>query len=338
MWQPLWPDRTAEDVPIGHITNGVHVASWMAAPMRELMDRHLGANWVERAPDPRTWEAVEEIPDEEIWAVRNQLRRTCVDFVRQRAIADHLGRAERLASIENWTEPLSAEILTVGFARRLASYKRIHLLPHGDPQRFRTLLQGDPPVQWLTAGKAHPLDDEAKELLRRSAASLTAPDDSVRRRVAYVEDYDFSVAALLVAGCDLWTNAPRPPLEACGTSGMKAVLNGALNLSVLDGWWAEAFDGENGWAVPADPADSEAARDKRDGDLVLDLFEREIIPLFYERDAAGIPRGWIRRIKRSLRTNGPRFCTARMLDEYVATVYASSSGSTSRSTAGRRSR
>jgi starch phosphorylase len=321
MWHPLWPDRAVEEVPIRHVTNGVHLPTWMAAPMRELMDRYLGADWMERAADPRTWEAVEDIPEEEIWTVRNQMRRTCVDFVRERIIADRLGRADGLAVIESWTEPLSAAILTVGFARRLASYKRIDLLPHGDPQRFRAHLQGDPPVQWLTAGKAHPLDDEAKGLLQRSATSLGVQGDSARQRIAYVEDYDFAVATRLVAGCDVWANAPRPPLEACGTSGMKAVLNGALNLSVLDGWWAEAFDGSNGWAVPADPAQNEAARDDRDRHIVLDLFEREIMPLFYDRDAAGIPRGWVRRIKRSLRTNGPRFCTARMLDEYVGGVY-----------------
>jgi len=322
MWQQVWPDRIAEQVPIGHVTNGVHLPTWMAAPMRALMDRYLGVDWVHRAADPRTWDAVEEIPDEELWAVRNQMRRTCVEFVRERTMLGHLGRAEPLAAIQSWTRPLSAEFLTVGFARRLAAYKRIHLLPHGDPQRFRTLLQGEPPVQWLAAGKAHPLDDEAKGLLQRTAAAtLGAYDDEVRRRVVYVEDYDFAVATRLVAGCDLWTNAPRPPLEACGTSGMKAVLNGALNLSVLDGWWAEAYEGANGWAIPADPAENEAARDDRDRHLVLDLLEREVVPLFYDRDASGLPRGWVRRIKRSLRTNGPRFCTARMLDDYVGEVY-----------------
>jgi starch phosphorylase len=322
MWHSVWPGRTVEEVPIGHVTNGVHLPTWMAAPMRALMDRYLGADWVERAADPRTWETVEDIPDEEIWTVRNLMRRTCVDYVRDRTFVDRLGRAESLDSIAGWTEPLSADALTVGFARRLAAYKRIHLLPHSDPERFRALLQRDPPVQWLIAGKAHPRDDEAKELLRRSAASVGVQDDGVRLRIAYVEDYDFAMATRLVAGCDIWTNAPRPPLEACGTSGMKAVLNGALNLSVLDGWWAEAFDGSNGWAVPADPAEDEAARDERDRLIVLDLFEREIVPLFYDRDAAGIPRGWVRRIKRSLRTNGPRFCMTRMLDEYAGTVYA----------------
>ncbi|HME69812.1 MAG TPA: alpha-glucan family phosphorylase, partial [Myxococcota bacterium] len=321
MWHEVWPDRAVEEVPIGHVTNGVHLPTWMAAPMRELMDRYLGDGWTERAADPRTWDPVDDIPDEELWAVRKRMRKLCVDYVRERSIAGHLGRAERLASIASWTQPLSPDILTVGFARRLASYKRLHLLPHGDPARFRRLLQGDPPVQWLLAGKAHPLDDEAKAILQRTNA-LLGRDDDVRQRLAYVEDYDLAVATRLVAGCDVWTNAPRPPLEACGTSGMKAMLNGALNLSVLDGWWAEAYDGSNGWAIPADPTENEAAHDDRDRHITLDLFEREILPLFYDRDADGVPRGWMRRVKRSLRTNGPRFCTSRMLRDYVAEVYA----------------
>ncbi len=321
MWQGVWPGRAAPEVPIGHITNGVHLPTWMAAPMRELMDRYLGEGWTERAADPRTWEPVDDIPDGELWAVRNRMRRLCVEYIREHFVADLLGRAQGLASIASWTQPLSPDTLTVGFARRLASYKRIHLLPHGDPTRFRELLTGKPPVQWLVAGKAHPLDDEAKALLQRTNAALGS-DDEVRRHVAYVEDYDLAVATRLVAGCDVWTNVPRPPLEACGTSGMKAMLNGALNASVLDGWWAEAYDGANGWALPADPAESEAARDDRDRHIALDLFEREILPAFYHRDADGIPRRWMRMVKCSLRTNGPRFCTARMLRDYAGEVYA----------------
>ncbi|MDJ0866357.1 MAG: alpha-glucan family phosphorylase [Myxococcota bacterium] len=321
MWRGVWPERAVEEVPIRHITNGVHLPTWMAAPMRSLMDRYLGEGWTERAEDPQTWEPVDEIPDAELWAVRNRMRRLCVEYVRERVVADFLGRAVPLGSIESWTEPLSPDILTVGFARRLAAYKRLHLLPHGDPTRFRGLLLGDPPTQWLGAGKAHPLDDEAKSLLQHTDAVLGG-DDAVRRRVAYVEDYDLAVATRLVAGCDLWVTLPRPPLEASGTSGMKAMLNGALSLGVLDGWWAEAWDGSNGWAIPADPAESEAARDDRDRHLVLDLFEREILPLFHDRDADGVPRGWMRMVKRSLRTNGPRFCTARMLRDYAAEVYA----------------
>ncbi|MEJ2532271.1 MAG: alpha-glucan family phosphorylase [Halioglobus sp.] len=320
MWQPVWPGRRTEEVPIGHITNGVHLPTWMAAPMRRLMDKYMGDDWIERAADPVTWEAVEAIPDRELWAVRNEMRALTVHYVRKRNVDFLLNAGRTRANIEDWAEPLSPDTLTVGSARRLATYKRIHLLPHGDPRRFRELLLGDPPVQWLVAGKAHPLDGEAKQLLQRTSDILG--DDEVRRHVVYIEDYDMAVATRLVAGCDVWINVPRPPMEACGTSGMKAVFNGVLNLSVLDGWWDEAYNGENGWAISAEPAENEAARDDRDRHRVLDLFEREVLPLFYDRDDEGVPRGWVRMLKNSLRSNGPRFCTSHMLQNYIDQVYS----------------
>jgi starch phosphorylase len=292
----------------------------MAAPMQALMDRYLGEGWMARAQYPRTWDAIDDIPDRELWAVRNHMRQRSVEYVRERNIASHLSNGQPLASIQNWTQPLSPDILTVGFARRLATYKRIHLLPHDDPTRFRKLLLGDTPWQMMLAGKAHPLDDVAKESLQHASAML-GTDDGVRQRVAYLDDYNVAVATRLVAGCDVWVNLPRPPLEACGTSGMKAMFNGALNLSVLDGWWAEAYDGSNGWAITADPAENEAVRDDRDRHLTLDLLEYKILPLFYDRDADGVPRGWVRMIKNSLRSNGPRYCTGRMLRDYVNEVY-----------------
>ena len=320
MWQAVWPGHRTEEVPIGHITNGVHLPTWMAAPMRRLMDKYMGEDWIERAADPVTWEAVEAIPDRELWAVRNEMRTLTVNYVRKRNVDFLLNAGRTRANIEDWAEPLSPDTLTVGSARRLATYKRIHLLPHGDPRRFREQLLGDPPVQWLVAGKAHPLDGEAKQLLQRTSEILG--DDEVRRHVVYIEDYDMAVATRLVAGCDVWINVPRPPMEACGTSGMKAVFNGVLNLSVLDGWWDEAYNGENGWAVSAEPAENEAARDDRDRHRVLDLFEREVLPLFYDRDEEGVPRGWVRMLKNSLRSNGPRFCTSRMLQNYIDQVYS----------------
>ena len=320
MWRPLWPDRPVEQVPIRHITNGVHLPTWMAAPMQELLNRYLGEGWMARAQYPRTWDAIDDIPDRELWAVRNHMRQLSVEYVRKRNIASHLSNGQPLASVEKWTQLLSPDILTMGFARRLATYKRIHLWPHDDPTRFRKLLLGDTPWQMLLAGKAHPLDDVAKESLQHASAML-GTDDGVRQRVAYLDDYNVAVATRLVAGCDVWLNSPRPPLEACGTSGMKAMFNGALNLSVLDGWWAEAYDGSNGWAITADPAENEAARDDRDRHLTLDLLEYKIMPLFYDRDADGVPRGWVRMIKNSLRSNGPRYCTGRMLRDYVNEVY-----------------
>ena len=239
-------------------------------------------------------------------------------------MVDALRRSEVLSQIETMGGGyLSPDVLTLGFARRLASYKRLDLLTR-EPGRFLGLVRSQHPVQLVVAGKAHPRDDEAKRLLvdagRRSGATGTRIEE-VMRRLAFVEDYDMAVAQQLVAGCDVWLNMPRPPLEASGTSGMKAMLNGALNVSVLDGWWAEAFDGSNGWAITADPAENEEARDARDARLYFDLLEGEVLPLFYERDAEGIPRGWIRRIKASLMTHGPRYCATRMLDDYVRGVY-----------------
>ncbi|MGI9591452.1 MAG: alpha-glucan family phosphorylase [Myxococcota bacterium] len=321
MWHALWPGRAVEEVPIGHVTNGVHVPTWMAPPMRELLDRHLGAGWLARAADPQTWEGVAEIPDAELWGARNAMRSEALRFVRERGVVDALRRSEALSQVETVGGGyLSPDVLTLGFARRLASYKRLDLLSR-EAGRFIALGH---PVQLVVAGKAHPRDDEAKRLLvdagRRSGAT-GARIEEVMRHLAFVEDYDMAVARQLVAGCDVWLNMPRPPLEASGTSGMKAMLNGGLNLSVLDGWWAEAFDGANGWAITADPAENEEARDGRDARLYFDLLEGEVLPLFYERDAEGIPRGWIRRIKASLMTNGPRYCATRMLDDYVRSVY-----------------
>jgi starch phosphorylase len=317
MWRTLWPDRVVEEVPIGHITNGVHLPTWMAPPMRDLLDRYLGPDWVERAADPATWDAVEEIPDGEIWSVRNTMRRHCIKYVSERVATDFLGRAQSTALIETWTGGLSPDRLTVGFARRLAAYKRIDLLPLRTDAFRRLLASG---VQFLVAGKAHPRDRDAKSRFQRIAAAMGA--EEAHKRVAFVEDYDVAVTTRMVAGCDIWLNLPRPPLEASGTSGMKAMLNGGLNVSVLDGWWAEAFDGSNGWGLPADPAVNERARDDRDAARVFDLFAQEVLPLFHDRDATGIPRGWIQRIKHSLRTNGPRYCMARVLDDYARKVYA----------------
>ena len=320
MWHKLWPDRAEDEVPIKHVTNGAHLPTWMAAPMQELLNRYLGRGWMDRAQDPRTWNSVEDIPDSELWAVRNQMRQTVVEYVRQRDIAFYHSNGSPLESVRNWTTPLSADVLTVGFARRLATYKRIHLLPHDDPTRFRKLLLGEPPWQMLLAGKAHPLDNVAKDSLRQTYIAAGG-DDALRQRVSYLEDYNISVATRLVAGCDIWVNLPRPPLEACGTSGMKAMFNGSLNLSVLDGWWAEAYDGSNGWAITAEPAESDAAHDDRDRHLTLDLLEREVLPLFYKRDDDGVPRGWVRMIKNSLRSNGPLYCATRMLESYIHGVY-----------------
>jgi starch phosphorylase len=319
MWRPLWPGVVAEQVPIGHVTNGVHVPTWMAAPMRELLDRHLGPGWIERAADPATWAAVEAIPDEELWAVRNELRRDCIEFARHRSMVDRLGRAESLRYVEAAARCFDPEALTVGFARRIATYKRLHLLVARGEEAI-DLLRGERPMQLLLAGKAHPQDEGAKRLLQGVFESKRR--EVVGERVAFLEDYGMAIAARLVAGCDLWVNLPRPPREACGTSGMKSVLNGGLQLSVLDGWWWEAHDAEAGWALPGDVMASASEQDDRDARLLLELLRKEVMPLFYARDASGIPHGWVRRVKASLRLHGPRVCARRMVAEYASRFYA----------------
>lgn len=319
MWRPLWPGVVAEQVPIGHVTNGVHVPTWMAAPMRELLDRYLEAGWIERAADPATWAAVDAIPDEELWAVRNALRRECIEFARHRSMVDRLGRAESLRYVEAAARCFDPEALTVGFARRIATYKRLHLLVARGEEAI-DLLSGERPMQLLLAGKAHPQDEGAKRLLQGVFESKRR--EVVGERVAFLEDYGMAIAARLVAGCDLWVNLPRPPREACGTSGMKSVLNGGLQLSVLDGWWWEAHDAEAGWALPGDVMASASEQDDRDARLLLELLRKEVMPLFYARDASGIPRGWVRRMKASLRLHGPRVCARRMIADYATRFYA----------------
>jgi starch phosphorylase len=317
MWQVLWPGRSAAVVPIQHVTNGVHLKTWMAPAMRELLDQYLGAGWEEAAADPATWAAVDRIPDEELWAVLCRLREEVVAFACERSVINRLIRGEALDYAEAAARLLDPNVLTIGFARRVATYKRLYLLA-SNLDRLRKLLYAPQPIQILIAGTAHPADEEAKRSVQRLFAARNQP--GAGSRVVYLDDYDLSIARRLVQGCDVWVNVPRPPMEASGTSGMKSVLNGGLQLSVLDGWWAEAYDGTNGWAIPAAEGLDPAEQDARDAAAYYDLLEYEVIPLFYDRDASGIPRGWVQRIKASMRTNGPRFNAARMVGEYLARI------------------
>jgi starch phosphorylase len=318
MWRPLFRKESDDEVPIGSVTNGVHVGTWMASPMRELLDRFLGAGWEQRCHEPDTWAKLDDIPDAALWAVRCRLRADVVHHVRDRATSDRLARGEPGDYVERASRAFDPERLTIGFARRLATYKRMYLLSRDLPRALR-LLGGERPVQILLAGKAHPSDDGAKRVVQQLFAAKGAPH--VGDRIAYLHDYDMEIARHLVAGCDVWVNLPRPPLEASGTSGMKAALNGSLNLSILDGWWGEAYDGTNGWAIDGDVDGHHDSQDDRDAAALLDLIEQEIAPLFYERDADGVPRGWMKRVKSSLRTVGLRFSADRMLRDYVMQVY-----------------
>ena len=319
MWQPLFPDRSVDAVPIGHVTNGVHVPTWMSAPMRELLDRHLSPGWLQRQADPETWAPLAQVPDEEIWKLRSLLRADFVEHVRDRSVATRLARSEQREMVAAAERGFSPEALTIGFARRLATYKRLYLLTM-EPQRVAELVSSmERPLQLILAGKAHPDDEEGKRSAQALFSFKLLPEAD--ERVAFLDNYDLGIAARLVAGCDLWVNLPRPPLEASGTSGMKVVLNGGLNLSVLDGWWAEASDGENGWAIAGDTVYDPGVQDTRDAAAFYDLLQHDVAPLFYDRGEDGIPHAWVRRIKRSLITNGPRYSAARMVRGYVDDVY-----------------
>jgi starch phosphorylase len=319
MWQGLWPDRELDQVPIGHVTNGVHVPTWMGTHMRELLDRHLGPDWNQRPTDPATWAPVDDIPAAELWAVRERQRAELVGFVRQRSVADRLSRGDLRGYVDAAARAFEPGVLTLGFARRVATYKRLDLLIR-DPEWTMQLLGGDRPVQVVLAGKAHPRDEEAKRALQSLFGLKGA--QIIGERVVFLDDYDLNSAAWLVRGCDVWLNLPRPPLEASGTSGMKSAFNGGLQLSVLDGWWAEAYDGENGWAISGDMDNDAQAQDARDAAALHELLGGEVLDTFYTRDEDGLPRGWIDRVRRSLKTLGPQFAATRMLEQYLAGPYA----------------
>jgi starch phosphorylase len=321
IWRPLFATAEAIDVPITHVTNGAHLATFTSAPLRRLYERHLGEQWLRLPADAAAWEPVQAIPNEELWAARQEARAALVDYVRAKSQQDRLQRGEQIEYVRAVAHALRPDALTLGFARRVATYKRLHLLLH-DPGRLRRLLTGDPPVQLLIAGKAHPNDVGGKETLQR-VYRLKRDWDDVAERMIFVEDYDLDVSRQLVAGCDVWVNLPRKPMEASGTSGMKAAFNGVLQLSILDGWWAEAYDGSNGWAIPGDEDGDESATDARDANRFYDLLEREVIPLFNQRDAHGLPHAWCNRVKQSIMTCAPLFNTTRMLNDYVERIYAS---------------
>ena len=323
MWQPMFPGAGEEDVPITHVTNGAHLPTFLSAPFRALYDRYLGEGWERHAADPRTWEPVQSIPDAELWHARCAAREQLIGYVRRKSELDRLQRGESIEYVRGAATTLDAGALTLGFARRLALYKRVYLLSHDD-ERTTRLLTGDPPVQLVVAGKAHPRDEDGKNALR-DVFALKRRSSELAKRLIVLEDYDLSVARELVAGCDVWVNLPRRPMEASGTSGMKATFNGALQLSVLDGWWAEAFDGVNGWAISPDESLGPDAADTHDAEAFYDLLEHEVIPLFYDRGPDGVPHGWCAMVKAALVSCAPRFTAARMLDEYLERVYGSGS-------------
>lgn len=316
MWQHLWMQLPEESVPIDHITNGVHLPTWIDSKMSSLFGRYLGSSWLDDHDNPFVWGLIDEIPDEEMWRIHRLEKMIMIACIQERA---------RLRWIEDRADPeimmasgimLDPNALTIGFARRFASYKRAGLLLH-DAERLRGILNNRRrPVQIIFAGKAHPSDNSGKLLIQQ--VFNAARDPSFGGRIAFIEDYDEEIAQYLVHGVDIWLNNPLPPFEASGTSGMKAMINGIPQLSVLDGWWIEGFNGKNGWAFDGDGHDNS---DARDAEELYGILEREIVPLFYDKDEAGIPHAWVKVMKESIKSTAPAFSSRRMVKEYALKFY-----------------
>jgi starch phosphorylase len=322
MWQEVWPQVPVDEVPILGITNGIHPRSWISHDMADLFDRYLGPRWIERPADQTVWQQVTRIPDEELWRTHERRRERLVAFARNRLRAQLEKRGSSPSEISQAEEVLNPEALTIGFARRFATYKRGTLLFRDLERLARIVGDKDRPVQLIFAGKAHPRDNPGKELIRQIIHHARLPE--FRNRIVFVEDYDMVVARYLVQGVDLWLNTPRRPHEASGTSGMKATANGALNLSILDGWWDEGYTPETGWAIGHGEEYREDQFDYQDSvesNAIYDLLEKEIAPLFYERGRDGLPRGWIAKMKAAMRDHAAVFNTNRMVREYTERCY-----------------
>jgi starch phosphorylase len=321
IWHFLWPDiEDEDDVPITYVTNGVHTPTWMARRLRILFDKYLGEGWLDRLDDPETWVKVDSIPDTELWVVRKHLKRKMVlyvgDRVRTRWMEGDLHPVQTIAS----GAMLDPNALTIGFARRFATYKRAGLVFSDLNRLIEIINRPNRPVQIIFSGKAHPADEPGKMLIQEVYRVVKKAENG--GRLVFLEDYDMNLARYLVQGVDVWMNTPRRPNEASGTSGMKAALNGALNFSVLDGWWREAFNGSNGWAIGDDVDPGTEVLDEADAESLYDTLENKIIPLYYtERGGEDIPHKWVAMIKESLRTVTPQFSTRRMLKEYVDRLY-----------------
>jgi starch phosphorylase len=324
-WQVLWPHHREDEVPVGHITNGVHVRTWLATAMQELYTQHIGADWRNHLNDPDMWARINNVHDAELWETHRTLKADLVHFIR-RVVAEQRRRAgyaeEMVRKAETAFDP---DALTIGFARRFATYKRASMIFSDLGRITRLLTSADRPVQLVFAGKAHPADRPGQELLRRVHEATMAPE--LAGRVIFIEDYDINVGRHLVQGVDVWLNNPRRPQEASGTSGQKVLLNGGLNFSILDGWWAEAYDGLNGFAIGDGTTHvSVEEQDRRDAASLYHTLENEVIPLYYDRDEHGVPRGWVARMKRAIQTLGWRFNTDRMVTDYTRECYLPAAG------------
>ncbi|MBA2769348.1 MAG: alpha-glucan family phosphorylase [Sporichthyaceae bacterium] len=321
MFAKLWPGFDEPEVPIGYITNGVHAPTWVAPEVFDLGEREAGGQSTDDSTDVSRWEAIHRLSDGDLWAVRGVLRARLVEDARRRVRRSWVQRGASGAELRWVDQVLDPEVLTVGFARRVPSYKRLTLMLR-DPQRLTALLlHPERPIQLVIAGKAHPADDGGKKLIQELVRFADRHD--VRHRILFLPNYDIEMAQSLYPGCDVWLNNPLRPLEACGTSGMKAALNGCLNLSVLDGWWDEMYDGHNGWAIPtADGVTDPDRRDDLEARALYDLLENTVAQLFYDRDSDGHPARWIQMVRHTLQTLGPKVSATRMVRDYVLGLYA----------------
>ena len=318
MWAPLWPEPPEQEIPIDYVTNGIHVPTWIEPKMELLLNKYLGPDWLADHDNPLVWELIEEISDKELWQTHYWLKIKLIDIVREQARRRWAVEGTNASTVLGGGTFLDPSVLTLGFARRFATYKRAALILY-DIERLKRLLN-DPwrPIQIIFAGKAHPADDPGKRLLQRIFQAAANP--LMGGRIAFLEDYGEQFAQYMVHGVDVWLNNPVPPMEASGTSGMKAALNGVPHLSILDGWWLEGFNGKNGWTFGQEQ--SEEDRDRADAAALYELLEKEVIPLYYRSSEDGIPRDWVRIMKDSIKSNGAAFSTRRMIKEYINKFYA----------------
>ncbi|WP_027184030.1 alpha-glucan family phosphorylase [Desulfovibrio inopinatus] len=322
MWKRVWPQYPVEDVPIGAITNGIHVPTWVAPDLAALYDRYMGANWREDPDCTRVFNQVPAISDAELWRTHERLRERLVDYARYRLREQLLSRGANRKELEAAEDVLDPQALTIGFARRFATYKRANMLLQDQERLLKIMADAERPIQFIFAGKAHPADNEGKKIIQQLVQLFKTPE--CRYKMVFLEDYDMELASYMYQGCDVWLNNPRRPLEACGTSGMKAMCNGVLNLSVLDGWWAEACTPDNayGWGIGrGEEYDDTAYQDFVESQTLYNLLENEVIPTFYKRSHGGLPRDWVKKMKNALKDLGPVFNSHRMVEEYASSSY-----------------
>ncbi len=320
MWRALWSNLEEEDVPISYVTNGVHTSTWLARRLYQLYEKYFGADWMERLDEQELWEGLDKIPNEELWAIRTHLKRKLAFYLRERVRDRWRNGGFHPVQVVSSGVLINPYALTIGFARRFATYKRADLVL-SDTERLLDLInRPNTPVQIIFAGKAHPADEPGKQLIQKVYRTVKRAETG--GRLVFLEDYDMNLARYLVQGVDVWMNTPRRPLEASGTSGMKAAINGVLNFSVLDGWWREAFNGRNGWAIGEDrDYESTDAQNKADAESLFHALENKIIPLYYERDQQDVPQEWANMAKEAIKTITPQFSTRRMVKEYIEKFY-----------------